>query len=129
MIEIARFKTTESNFDEKLDQLLQHFARRIRETDNLAMVLAFAPQTSRVEVALKRLWLSSVPDRNEPTIKVAHIGPQHIAKTAQVREAEVRRILEMKQAKGCLSYGDNIVKFLRPPENGDLLESLNDSPV
>ena len=114
---------------DKLDQLLGHFARRIRETDNLAMVLAFAPQTSRVEVALSRLWHSAIPDRKKPKIRIAKIGPQQLAKTAQVRETEVRRVLEMKKAKGCLNYGDNVVRFLRPPKTGDITEALRDSPV
>ncbi|MEA1890947.1 MAG: cyclic nucleotide-binding domain-containing protein, partial [Pseudomonadota bacterium] len=74
---------------DKLDQLLGHFARRVRETDNLAMVLAFAPQTSRVEAALSRLWDSAIPDRKKPKTRIARIGPQQLAKTAQVREAEV----------------------------------------
>ncbi|GBE09202.1 cAMP-activated global transcriptional regulator CRP [bacterium BMS3Abin11] len=114
---------------EKLDQLLGHFARRIRETDNLAMVLAFAPQTSRVEVALSRLWHSAIPDRKKPRIRIAKVGPEQLAKAAQVREAEVRRVLEMKKAKGCLNYGDNVVRFLRPPRTGDTIEILKDSPV
>ena len=114
---------------DKLDQLLGHFARRIRETDNLAMVLAFAPQTGRVEVALSRLWDSAIPDRKTPKIRIAKIGPQQLAKTAQVRETEVRRVLEMKKAKGCLNYGDNVVRFLRPPKTGDITEALRDSPV
>ena len=114
---------------DKLDQLLGHFARRIRETDNLAMVLAFAPQTGRVEVALSRLWDSAIPDRKKPKTRVAKVGPQQLAKTAQVRETEVRRVLEMKKAKGCLNYGDNVVRFLRPPETGDTIQVLKESPV
>ena len=114
---------------DKLDQLLEHFARRIRETDNLAMVLAFAPQTSRVEVALKRLWHSAIPDHKLPETRIAKVGPQQLAKTAQVREIEVRRVLEIKKAKGCLNYGDNVVRFLRPPKTGDITEVLKDSPV
>ena len=114
---------------DKLDQLLEHFARRIRETDNLAMVLAFAPQTQRVEVVLNRLWDSAVPDRKKPQTKIARVGPQQLAKTAQVRETEVRRVLEMKKARGCLNYGDNVVKFLRQPKTGDTIEIVKDSPV
>ena len=114
---------------EKLDQLLEHFARRIRETDNLAMVLAFAPQTSRVEVALNRLWRSAIPDRNKHNVRIAKVGPQHLAKTAQVREVEVRRVLEMKKSNGCLDYGDNVVKFLRPPNTNDTIEIMKESPV
>ena len=114
---------------DKLDQLLQHFARRIRETDNLAMVLAFAPQTSRVEVALNRLWRSAIPDRKKHNVRIAKVGPQNIAKSAQVREIEVRRVLEMKKSNGCLDYGDNVVRFLRPPNTNDTIEIMKESPV
>ena len=114
---------------DKLDQLLEHFARRIRETDNLAMVLAFAPQTSRVEVALNRLWRSAIPDRKKHNVRIAKVGPQNIAKSAQVREIEVRRVLEMKKSNGCLDYGDNVVRFLRPPNTNDTIEIMKESPV
>ena len=114
---------------EKLDQLLEHFAKRIRETDNLAMVLAFAPQTNRVEIALKRLWNSAIPDHKKPRIRIAKVGPQHLAKTAQVRESEVRRVLEIKKSNGVLEYGDNVVKFLRSPNTNDTIEIIRESPV
>ena len=114
---------------EKLDQLLEHFAKRIRETDNLAMVLAFAPQTNRVEIALKRLWNSAIPDHKRPRTRIAKVGPQHLAKTAQVRESEVRRVLEIKKSNGVLEYGDNVVKFLRSPNTNDTIEIIRESPV
>jgi hypothetical protein len=53
-----------------------------------------------------------------------------LAKTAQVRETEVRRVLEIKKAKGYLDYGDNVVEFLRQPNSGDdELEYISESPV
>jgi len=100
---------------DKVDQLLEHFARRIRQTDELAMVLAFAPQTRRVEKVLEELWRSSSPDRKNPEARVARVGPEQIAKKAQVREAEVRGVLEMKKTLGCLDYGDKMVRFYREP--------------
>jgi hypothetical protein len=93
------------------------------------MVLAFAPQTSRVEAVLSRLWDSALPDRKKPQTRVARVGPEQLAKTAQVRETEVRRVLEIKKAKGCLNYGDNVVEFLRPPKTGDTIEIVKESPV
>ena len=93
------------------------------------MVLAFAPQTSRVEVDLNRLWRSAIPDRKKHNVRIAKVGPQNIAKSAQVREIEVRRVLEMKKSNGCLDYGDNVVKFLRPPNTNDTIEIMKESPV
>ena len=100
---------------EKMDQLLAHFARRIRQTDDLAMVLAFAPQTRRVEMVLHDLWNSAVPDRRRPGVRVARVGPEQIAKKAQVREEEVRKVLEMRKANGVLNYGDRVIRFFREP--------------
>ncbi len=102
---------------EKMDQLLEHFARRIRQTDDLAMVLAFAPQTKRVEVALRELWESSVPDQKKEGVRIARVGPAQIAKKAQVREDEVRRVLEICKAEGCLNYGEKVIRFFREPRN------------
>jgi len=107
-------ETTRRN-PEKMDQLLEHFAKRIRQTDELAMVLAFAPQTRRVEKVLEELWQSSVPDRKNPDVRVARVGPQQVAKKAQVREADVRGVLEIRKAQGCLDYGDRIIRFYCDP--------------
>ena len=99
-----------------MDQLLEHFAKRIRQTDELAMVLAFAPQTRRVEKVLEELWQSSLPDRKNPDIRVAGVGPEQIAKKAQVREADVRGVLEIRKAKGCLDYGEQVIRFGSSPD-------------
>ena len=121
-------ETTRKN-PEKMDQLLEHFARRIRQTDELAMVLAFAPQTRRVEKVLEELWRSSSPDRKNPEARVARVGPEQIAKKAQVREAEVRGVLEMKKTLGCLDYGDRMVRFYREPLADTVAEAETESPI
>jgi len=116
---------------EKMDQLLEHFARRIRQTDDLAMVLAFAPQTKRVEMALHELWQSSVPDRKKEGVRVARVGPAQIAKKARVREDEVRRVLEIRKAEGCLNYGEKVIRFFREPraENRGEAGELGEAPA
>ena len=123
MLEIIR------EHPEKLNQLLAHFARRIRETDELAMVQAFAPETRRVNHALNELWHSALPDRKKPRTRAARVGPAQVARTAKVRENEVRRVLEMKKAEGHLEYGEHVIRFLQPPETADLLEVKCESPV
>ena len=114
---------------EKMDQLLEHFAKRIRQTDELAMVLAFAPQARRVEKVLEELWQSSLPDRKNPDIRVAGVGPEQIAKKAQVREADVRGVLEIRKAKGCLDYGERVIRFYREPVSEGAVEAETTSPV
>ena len=114
---------------EKMDQLLAHFAGRIRQTDNLAMVLAFAPQARRVETVLLELWHSSVPDRKRSGVRVAKVGPSQIAKKAQVRESEVRGLLEVRKARGCLDYGERLIRFYREPISDSQAGAETESPV
>jgi len=92
----------------------------IRATDELAMIMTFAPQTGRVLFALNQLWNSALPDRKNPSVKVAKIGIQQIAKSAQVREDEVRRVLEIEKVKGNLDYGGRSIRFLRPPKTDEI---------
>lgn len=100
---------------EKLGQLLLHFAKQVRDMDDLALVQAFAPQTQRVGHALSRLWRSADADRKNPQVRVARIGPQQIAKSAQIREEEVLRVLEAEKQKGVLEYGPRSIRFFREP--------------
>lgn len=83
--------------------------------DDLALVQAFAPQTQRVGHALSRLWRSADADRKNPQVRVARIGPQQIAKSAQIREEEVLRVLEAEKQKGVLEYGPRSIRFFREP--------------
>lgn len=123
MMEIVR------KHPEKLDQLLAHFARRIRETDDLAMVQAFAPETRRVMHSLNDLWQSAAPDRKKPKTRAARVGPAQLARTAKVRETEVRRVLEMKRAEGWLEYGEHVIRFLQEPTTAEVLPVQCESPV
>lgn len=100
---------------EKLGQFLAHFAKRVRDLDDLAMVQTFAPQTARVEFALRKLWQSADPDRRNPGARVAKVGIEQIAKLAQIREDEVLRVLETERAKGTLEYGRKSIKFYQAP--------------
>ncbi len=113
---------------DQIERLLEHFARRLRETDNLALIQAFSPQTKRVEYALNQIWGSASTDRKNPHLRIAKIGPKQIAKSAQVREWEVRRILETMKVDGQLEYGENLIRFFQAPVSKDA-EILEESPV
>lgn len=95
-----------------IHKLFGVFAERIRRTDDLAMVMAFAPQTGRVKYALNDLQRNSMPDRKNPGARVVKIGPMDLAKSAGVREHEVRRILELEKLAGHLDYGEKLIRFL-----------------
>lgn len=115
---------------EHLEQLLRHFAKRVRDTDNLAMIQAFAPQTGRVEYALNELWKSAIPDRRNPNQRSIKVGPRQIARTARVREDEVRKVLEIKKSENILDYGENVIKFFQGPEEGSVpVRASVESPI
>lgn len=115
---------------EHLAQLLKHFAKRVRDTDNLAMVQAFAPQTGRVEFALNELWKSATPSHRNPHHRSIKVGPKQIARTARVREDEVRKLLEIKKSENILDYGENVIKFYLEPEDGTVpIRASGESPI
>ncbi len=121
-------ETTRQN-PERMDQLLEHFARRIRKTDDLAMVLYFAPEARRVQAVLHELWRSSEPDRKHEKARVAKVGPDQVAKMAQVEEEYVRTVLELKTTQGCLEYGRRSIRFFREPSVDTPNEVEKESPV
>ena len=100
------------NDELKIEKLLQVFANRIRQTDELAMVMAYAPQSGRVKFALEKLKRNAVPDQKREGVSVVKLGPGAIAKTAGVREHEVLRILEMEKIKGNIEFGNNVIRFI-----------------
>ena len=110
-------------------QLLKHFALRVRETDNLAMVQAFAPHTSKVSFVLDSLWQSAEPDRKNPEWRTVKVGPKQLAKTANVGEDEVRQALEARQIQGSLQYGEKMIRFMQDPSGNSLLHLPKESPL
>lgn len=102
---------------QKAEQLLSIFATRMRKTDDLAMVMAFAPLTGRVRYALDRMREHAIPDRNKPDEFVVQASPLEIAKTAGVPEEEVRKILEIEKQAGHIDYGEELIRFLPAPKN------------
>ncbi|HFE37535.1 MAG TPA: cyclic nucleotide-binding domain-containing protein [Gammaproteobacteria bacterium] len=106
------FQNTIRKDGQSSDKLLKIFAKRLRSTDELVMVMAYAPQTSRVNFALNKLRLSAVPHKKYPDILVSKNGPAEVAKVAGVREYEVRRILELEKQKGHLEYSERWVHFI-----------------
>ncbi len=105
----------------KMDQLLVHFSQRLRQTDHLAIVQQFAPQTSRVSYALEQLWSSAKEQEECSTTRILTIGAEQIAQRAQVRESEVRRVLEMCRVSGGLDYDDDTLQFFRQPSSDGIV--------
>jgi len=101
---------------DQLLELLQYFAKRVRETDDFLMVNSFAPQTGRVRYALKSLWGSAKVDNKMPHARLAKVGPENIAKKAQTRIDEVLVVLEMEKMAGRIEYGTQFIRFLSEPK-------------
>jgi CRP-like cAMP-binding protein len=98
---------------EQVEKLLKVFADRIRDTDQLAMVMAYAPQTGRVRYALEQLRSSAVSDVRNQGEAVAKVGPDALARAAGVNEHEVRCVLELEKQAGRLDYGGNVIRFFK----------------
>ena len=112
-----------------LENLLRVFAQRIRRTDELAMVMAYAPQTGRVHYALEQVRKAAVPDPRREGVSVAKVGPTALALSAGVREDEVRRILEMERSRGSLEYGERVVRFFDKPSEINSLSGSGDASI
>lgn len=95
-----------------VEKLLRVFADRLRMTDQLAMVMAYAPEAGRIHYALKRLRSSAVPDRKNEGVYIAKVGPDLLARAAGVTEHDVRCVLEMEKQAGHLDYGASVIRFL-----------------
>jgi len=122
------FKILKEN-PENMEQLLKHFATLVRDSGNMAMVQAFAHQTGRIDFTLGELWRSAVVDQTGSSMRSIKVGPSQIAKTARVREEEVRQILELKKSQGILDYGNRIIKFYREPEEDNVGGQFRESPL
>ncbi len=105
------FNNSIKSDEAKAHKLLKAYAQRIRETDDLVMVMAFAPQTGRVKFALEQLKSTAIPDKKNDNCRIAKIGPVALAQTAGVREHEVLRVLELEKSEGRIDYGKNVIRF------------------
>jgi len=114
---------------ENMTQLLKHFAKLVRDSGNMAMVQAFAHQTGRIDFALRELWRSAVPEVPGSSLRSIKVGPSQIAKTARVREEDVRQVLELRKAQGVLDYGNRIIKFREEPEEEFRGSQFRESPL
>jgi CRP-like cAMP-binding protein len=107
---------------EQMGHILHHFSKRLRAQDDMTMVQAFAPQTSRIIFSLGKLWESAVIDRKNSDIRVAKVGSDQIALYAHAKVEEVISVLEEEKLRGNLEYGKTIVRFFRAPSNNNQLE-------
>lgn len=115
VIEKAKLLEETKRDPAQLLELLQYFAKRVRETDEFLMIHSFAPQTSRVKYALRLLWESAQIDRKSPGSRVAKVGVDTVAMHSQIRESEVLAVLEIEKMEGRLEYGKKFIRFITEP--------------
>ncbi|MEM7469345.1 MAG: Crp/Fnr family transcriptional regulator [Pseudomonadota bacterium] len=97
---------------ERAQELFQIFSGRIRRMDELAMMLAFAPDDQRLSFALEVAKQRAEVDRKDPTITFFRGGPEEFARIAAVEEQTASNFLAQLAEEGELEYSDKRIKFV-----------------
>ena len=108
------FETQLNDHPARARRLFKVFAARMRSMDELAMVLAFAHPSQRLEFALEAARKQAAPDRGNPEELVFRGGPKELALMAAVEEEVTRRYLESAAGAGRLAFSERHIAFLKP---------------
>ncbi len=92
-------------------QLFRVFSARVRAMDELAMVLAFAPATQRLDFALEIARQQASPDRANPGQAVYRGGPREFALLAAVEEDAALAFLQRAAADAALEFSQRHIIF------------------
>ncbi len=98
---------------ERCRRLFRIFSARMRSMDELAMVLAFAPQGQRLEFAIEIARQQGTPDKNNPNHIVFRGGPRELALLAAVEEQAATDFLNRGAAAGTIEYSQRHISFLK----------------
>ncbi|MCH9670771.1 MAG: cyclic nucleotide-binding domain-containing protein [Gammaproteobacteria bacterium] len=93
-------------------ELIKIFASRIREMDQLALVLAFAAPRERLNYAIKLARQRASEDARRPGEAVFKGGPQELAQLAAVEHSVAERYLEKLADNGTIRIGKRQIRFL-----------------
>lgn len=96
---------------ERCRRLFRIFSGRMRSMDELAMVLAFAPQGQRLEFAIEVARQQAQPDRLNPAQRVFRGGPRELALLAAVDEQLANDFLTRSAAAGTLEFSQRHIAF------------------
>jgi CRP-like cAMP-binding protein len=94
-----------------MDLVMNNFSKRIRQMDDLAMVLAYGASTQRLNYALNTLRKAAKPDIKMPNIFVAKISPKELANSAGVSEQSAMVFLQSRKDSGELDYSTRSIRF------------------
>ncbi len=92
-------------------RLFKILSSRMRSMDELAMVLAFAPATQRLEFALEVARQQALPERDSPTGGVFRGGPLELALLAAVDESAASDFLRAAAETGTLQFSARQIVF------------------
>ncbi len=98
---------------EQYRTLLRIATERLRQMEELVMLLAFAPNRERLEYALRLARQRTVPHPKHPEQSTYKGGPTDLAMSAAVDEDSARRFLDLATRKGALTYSQKQIRFLR----------------
>lgn len=98
---------------ERCRRLFRIFSARMRSMDELAMVLAFAPQGQRLEFALEVARQQATPDRSDPVQFVFRGGPRELALLAAVDEQAAVDFLTQGAETGTLEFSQRHISFAK----------------
>ena len=103
---------------ERARRLFKVFAARMRAMDELAMVLAFAHPSQRLEFALDAARKQAAPDKSDPSRIVFRGGPRELALMAAVDEQVTRDYLDALATAGRVAFSERHISFPVVREGG-----------
>ena len=115
LIVLSREDFRTALFEDKndiLDRFLRQISARIRRADDLAMITALSPQSTRVRFSLNELRKVANQDRRRPGTWVTRVSLKKLAKLAAVGEDDAKFVLEVEKLEGRLEYGQRSIRFL-----------------
>jgi len=92
-------------------ELFKIFAERIRRVDDLAIMMAFAPNDQRLDFALEAVRRRSMVDRKDPTLRVFRGGSEEFARIAAVATREAEEYLSHRAEAGELEFTAKNILF------------------
>lgn len=98
---------------ERCRRLFRIFSARMRSMDELAMVLAFAPQGQRLEFAIEIARQQATPDKSNPDQLVFRGGPRELALLAAVDELAAIEFLNRGVETGILEFSQRHISFTK----------------
>ncbi len=111
----------------RMRYVLDLLAERLRQMDELAVVLAYGTADGRVRHALEAVRQDAAKDAKHPGCRVAKLGPAELARKAGVPENQVRAYLEtLRLQQQRVEYSNSRIRFFEDAPEGADLEPLEE---